>query len=128
MKLLVDTHTFLWLVWGHANLSQAARQLLADPNNVLVLSVASVGEMAIKVGLKKLVLNAPLDAFVSTWITTYQLNVLTVHLRHALTVQALPGHHRDPFDRMLIAQATVEQLALVSADTIFDAYGVRRLW
>jgi PIN domain nuclease of toxin-antitoxin system len=128
MKLLLDTHTFLWLVWGHTNLSQTARTLLAVTQNDLYLSVASVWEIAIKVNLKKLILNVPLEVFINTRTTTYQLIVLPVHLPHAVAVVSLPNHHRDPFDRILIAQATVEHVAILSADAAFDAYPVQWLW
>src|SRR5947209_8188883 len=103
MKLLLDTHTFLWLVEGSPNLSAAARAALVDPANELYLSVASVWELAIKTANKKLVLTDPLDRFVGKWTVVYQLALLPVDTPHALAVAGLPDHHRDPFDRMLIA-------------------------
>src|SRR5947209_12727009 len=108
MKLLLDTHTFLWLVEGSPNLSTAAQAALADPANELFLSVASVWELAIKTGNKKLVLRDPLDAFVGKWTVVYQIALLPIDAPYALTVVGLPDHHRDPFDRILIAQALVE--------------------
>ena len=128
MKLLLDTHTFLWLVEGSPNLSTAAQLALTDPANELNLSVASVWEMAIKTGNKKLTLSDPLDAFVGKWTMIYQIALLPIDTRHALAVVGLPGHHRDPFDRMLIAQALVERMTLVSGDTRIALYSLPILW
>ena len=128
MKLLLDTHTFLWLVEGSPNLSAAAQAALADPAHDLYLSVASVWELAIKTGSKKLTLSDPLDVFVGKWTVTYQTTLLPVDTQHALAVVGLPDHHRDPFDRMLIAQAQVEGMTLVSADAKFAPYPVPILW
>ena len=128
MKLLLDTHTFLWLVEGNSKLSAAAQIALADPANELFLSVGSVWELAIKTGNKKLTLSDPLDAFVSKWIVAYQMFLLPIDISHALAVGGLPDHHRDPFDRILIAQAMVEGMTLVSADNKFAPYSVPILW
>lgn len=128
MKLLLDTHTFLWLVEGSPNLSAAAQAALADPTNELYLSVASVWELAIKTGNKKLTLSDPLDLFVDKWTVAYQLALLPIERPHALAVVGLPDHHRDPFDRILIAQALVERMTLVSADAKFAPYLVPILW
>src|SRR5262249_42410992 len=108
MKLLLDTHTFLWLVEGSPNLSAAAQTALADPVHDLYLSVASVWKLAIKTGNNKLTLSDPLDLFIGKWTGAYQLTQLPIDTPHALAVLGLPDHHRDPFDRMLIAQALVE--------------------
>lgn len=124
MKLLLDTHTFLWLVEGHASLSSAAQAALADGGNELYLSVASVWELAIKVGNGKLILNNPLQAFVNHWTATYQITLLPIDAPHAIGVASLPLHHRDPFDRLLIAQALIEGMVLVSADVHFASYSV----
>ncbi len=105
MRPLLDTHTFLWLVEGSANLSAAAKTALADPANDLFLSAASVWELAIKIGNKKLALSDTLDVFVAKWTAAYQLAPLPVQFGHAQTVVTLPPHHKDPFDRLLIAQA-----------------------
>ena len=130
MKLLLDTHTFLWLVVGSPNLSAAAQAALADPANELYLSVASVWELAIKTSRPKpqLTLTDPLDVYIAKWTAIYQLNVLSVELPHALHVVGLPDHHRDPFDRILIAQALVEGMTVVSGDNKFAAYPVPILW
>lgn len=128
MKLLLDTHAFLWLVEGSPSLSAAAGAALADPLHDLFLSVASVWELAIKVGNGKLTLTDPLDAFVGKWMASYQLDHLPVQTPHALSVATLPGYHRDPFDRLLIAQARIEGMTLVSGDSKFAAYSVPILW
>lgn len=128
MRLLLDTHTFLWLVEGSPNLSIVAQTALADPAHELCLSVASVWELAIKIGNKKLALSDPLDVFVGRWTQTYQIALLPIDTPHALAVIRLPNHHRDPFDRILIAQVLVEGMTLVSADAQFTAYSAPILW
>jgi PIN domain nuclease of toxin-antitoxin system len=128
MKLLLDTHTFLWLVEGNPNLSVTAQTALADPANDLILSTASVWELAIKIGTGKLVLSDPLDVFVGKWVPTYHLVMLPVDTPHALAVVGLPHHHRDPFDRILITQAQVEGMTVVTADAKFTPYAVSILW
>lgn len=108
MRLLLDTHALLWFVWNHANLTGNARSLMADPRNTLLLSAATVWEIAIKVATGKLTLADPFDVFMNQAIATTSLNILAIDVRHAAIVTALPFHHRDPFDRMLVAQAMVE--------------------
>lgn len=128
MKLLLDTHTFLWLVEGDPNLSVAAQAAIADPANDLFLSVASVWELAIKTYNKKLTLRDPLDAYLARWTATYQVDLLPIQLAHALATMGLPSHHKDPFDRILIAQASIEGMTLVSGDSKFAPYRIRLLW
>jgi PIN domain nuclease of toxin-antitoxin system len=128
MKLLLDTHTLLWLVEGNPNLSTAAQAALADLANELFLSVASVWELAIKTGNGKLTLSDPLGVYLSKWTPTYQVDLLPIQATHALAVVGLPDHHKDLFDRMLIAQTVVEGMTLVSADSKFTPYGVPILW
>jgi PIN domain nuclease of toxin-antitoxin system len=128
MKLLLDTHAFLWLVEGNAKLSAPAQTALADPANDLFLSVASVWELVIKTGNKKLTLRDPLHVFVAKWTAFYQLDLLPIQTPHALAVVGLANHHKDPFDRILIAQALVEGMTLVAGDTKFAPYGVSIIW
>jgi PIN domain nuclease of toxin-antitoxin system len=128
MKLLLDTHAFLWLVEGSPNLSPAAQAAFANPAHVLYLSTASVWEIAIKTGNKKLSLSDLLDVFISKWTAAYQLVLLPIDTPRALAVVKLPDHHRDPFDRILIAQARVEGMTLVSADAKLSPYPVPILW
>ena len=130
MKLLLDTHAFLWLVDGNPNLSATAQTALGDPANALFLSVASVWELSIKTSRTRpqLRLNDPLDPYIAKWTAAYQVQVLPIDLPHALHVAGLPHHHTDPFDRLLIAQAEVEAMTLVSADRKFASYPISLLW
>jgi PIN domain nuclease of toxin-antitoxin system len=130
MRVLLDTHTFLWLVMGSTQLSALAAAAIRDPVNQVLLSVASIWELAIKTthANRPLVLSDSLDVFISKWTSTYQLDILPILEPHALEVALLPVHHRDPFDRILIAQSRVESMSLASADIAFDAYGTKRLW
>jgi len=127
-RLLLDTHTFLWWVSDAPELSVTARKAISDSDNECFLSIASCWEMAIKSSLGKLRLTKPVERFVHDLITENGFRLLTIELRHAAKVEALPFHHRDPFDRLLLAQAITEKLTMVSADSIFSSYGVKLLW
>ena len=124
MKLLLDTHAALWWLSDDARFGEAAARQLTDPTNQVLLSAAVVWEVGIKRSLGKL--EAPRD-LAPTLLEAGAL-ALPVDLDHAAAVEALPWHHRDPFDRLLVAQAHVEDAALVSGDAVLDAYGVRRVW
>jgi PIN domain nuclease of toxin-antitoxin system len=128
MRLLLDTHAFLWFIMGSPNLSARARALIEDTANESFLSVAGLWEMAIKVSLGKLTLSDPLDVLVPQQLGLNGIELLGIQVAHAAAVSTLPFHHRDPFDRLLIAQAIVEAMPVVSADAAFDAYPVKRLW
>ena len=128
MKLLLDTHAFLWFVWKHARLSAAAQALILDPKNILFFSMASCWEIAVKVSISKLALAEPYAVFMPREIAANRLLLLPVEMAHVSAVATLPLHHRDPFDRLLITQSLVEGMPLVSADPLFDRYGVTRLW
>ena len=128
MNLLLDTHSFLWFINGDAQLSTRARSSIEDSQNQSLLSTASVWEMAIKVSLGKLSLGQPLDVLVPQQLATNGFQLMPISLPHTFAVATMPFHHRDPFDRLLIAQALTEQIPLVGADTIFDLYGVNRIW
>ncbi len=127
MKLLLDTQAFLWFLSGDRKLSAKARAALRQSSAELYLSSASVWEMAIKASLGRLELPKPLDQFMQVRLED-GFRPLPLDWRHAAAVQDLPLHHRDPFDRMLAAQAQVEGMTLVSADKAFQAYDVRLLW
>lgn len=127
MRLLLDTHIFIWWADHPEKLSQAALSALEDEANELLLSVASVWEMQIKIQLGKLKLRLPLRELVKTQQETNDLTVSPVALTHVLALDALPFHHKDPFDRLLIAQSIEEDLTLVSADSQFSAYSVKLL-
>ena len=127
MKLLRDTQAFLWFEGADARLSAAARRRIEDPRDDKTLSVASVWEMAIEVGVGKLRLSRPLAELVQAGAVEKGIPLLAIDARHAMPVSSLPRHHGAPFDRLLIAQALQEDLAIVSSDDRFDAYGVRRI-
>ena len=125
MKLLLDTHVFIWWADNPEKLSPAALSALEDEANELLLSVASVWEMQIKIQLGKLKLSLPLKELVKNQQETNNLMVSPVALTHVLALDALPFHHKDPFDRLLIAQSIEEDLTLVTADSQFLAYSVK---
>ncbi len=128
MRLLLDTHAFLWFFAGHRSLSRKARSAIESERNQKYLSVASVWEMAIKHSLGKLRLGLPLREAITSGADECGLILLSVNADHALAVTDLPFFHDDPFDRLLIAQARVDDLRLVSRDAAFDGYGVSRVW
>lgn len=127
MRVLLDTHVLLWWLHDASRLRQATRELFADPRNVLLWSAASTWELAIKLQLGKLRLDEPVHSFVVSAMAEQSLTALPVHHAHAARVAELPGHHRDPFDRLLVAQAAVEEVALVTADTQLASYGIECL-
>ena len=126
--LLLDTHAFLWWVSDAPILSTAARHAIRNPETKCLLSLASCWEIAIKQSLGKLRIPAPLEQFVPEQMAVNNFKPLEIDFRHVARVAKLPFHHRDPFDRLLAAQALEEGLTLVSSDPAFDAYGVKRLW
>ncbi|NER90841.1 type II toxin-antitoxin system VapC family toxin [Moorena sp. SIO3A2] len=128
MKLLLDTHTFIWLTVSQRKLSEQVKSLLADRQNELFLSLVSVWEMQIKLQLNKLSFNFPLAEVLERQQQTNDLYFLPIELDHIYALANLPLQHRDPFDRLLIAQAVVEQIPLLSIDSVFDGYPIQRLW
>jgi PIN domain nuclease of toxin-antitoxin system len=128
MKLLLDTQAFLYFIAGNPALSNRARSLIEDPVNDRFLSIAIVCEMAIKVSIGKLMLAQPLARLISAQTDLNGIELLPITLAHTATVATLPLHHRDPFDRMLVAQSMVEGLPLIGGDTAFDLYGIERIW
>lgn len=128
MKLLVDAHTLIWAVDDPAKLGPQAVTALQDPSNDLLLSVGTIWEIAIKVGLGKLSLSMPYRQWMNQAITDMGMTVLPITVEYADVQGHLPKHHGDPFDRLLVAQAQVENMALVSADPGFDPYRINRLW
>jgi len=127
VRLLLDTHVFLWFVAGDARLSRRARRTLDDSRAVLLLSAASVWEMAIKASLGRLTLPTTAGEYIAGKMKN-GLQMLPIEWIHAAAVETLPAHHRDPFDRLLIAQAQLEECAIVSADPAFRQYDVRVIW
>ena len=128
MALLLDTHAFLWFVSDDPRLSVAAAGRIAEPATRVFTSVVSAWEIVIKVSTGKLTLDRPLEQFWPESLAANDFEVLDVKSEHVLALSSLPLHHRDPFDRLLIAQAIAEDLEIVSADATFDAYPVRRVW
>jgi len=128
MRLLLDTQCWLWWFAHPEKLSESVIEQIADEANEIWFSVASVWEMGIKVSIGKLPLPEQIDDYVSTRMMQIGARSLEITASHALRVAALPLHHRDPFDRMLIAQAQVEAMTLVSADSAFSQYEVSLLW
>ncbi|MBL8821082.1 MAG: type II toxin-antitoxin system VapC family toxin [Planctomycetia bacterium] len=128
MKVLLDTHTFLWFVLNSSQLSQNARQVLEDSNTDVFISPASYWEMAIKVRKGNLELLCSYDEFMKKGIVGNDFEILPVSVSHTSQLTTQPEHHRDPFDRLIIAQAIVESLPLVGNDAAFDDYGVNRIW
>lgn len=131
MNLLLETHALLWHLHGDPQLSHPARALIVNPAHSLFLSMASVWEIAIKSGLKKLSLKAPYSVLIPQAIESYPLTLLPITFDDCSHYETLPfplSNHRDPFDRMLITHAQMNGLSIVGKDLAFDAYGVTRLW
>jgi PIN domain nuclease of toxin-antitoxin system len=128
MRLLLDTHSFLWFISGSDRISETARGLIEDSDNQPLLSMASLWEMAIKVSIGRLDLARPFEELIPEQMMLNGIGILDIQMEHVAEVVRLPFHHRDPFDRLLIAQAQVEAVPIVGADETFDAYAVTRMW
>ena len=128
MKLILDAHTVIWAVDAPVRLGPNAATLLADPAHELLVSAATIWEIAIKVGLGKLNLSLPYKHWMTRAVADLGLAVVPITIDYANVQATLPQHHGDPFDRLVIAQALTELVAVVSADVQFDAYGITRLW
>lgn len=126
-RYLIDTHVFIWQATDAPQLSAAAQQVI-DSGSVLLLSHASVWEMAIKVSIGKLSFDDPFSQVMEEEIRANRYQLLPFELAHSFQVSSLPFHHKDPFDRFLIAQSLCEGIPILSADENFDAYGVQRIW
>ncbi len=128
MRVLLDTHAFLWWVEDLPTLSKKARGAISDPGNDCLLSMASCWEMAIKLSLGKLRFTGAIERFIPEQLAANAFHQLPIDFRHVARVATLPFHHRDPFDRLLAAQALEERCSIVSADPMFRKYGVQRIW
>jgi PIN domain nuclease of toxin-antitoxin system len=128
LRLLLDTHAFLWFITNDPQLSASAQSLIADPNNEILVSPASYWETAIKVSIGKYPLSAPYEDFIAKGLDGNGFRILPIEPRHTAVLTTMPFHHRDPFDRLVVAQALVEKISVVSKDAILDLYGVKRLW
>jgi PIN domain nuclease of toxin-antitoxin system len=127
MKLLLDTHIFIWWDSDPNQLSSQAKALCEDPTNSLVLSVASIWEMQIKQQFGKLKLRLPLSELIDNQKQNNGIEILPINPEHVFFLDNLPLHHKDPFDRLLIAQASVENVKLLSADPLFTRYSIEVL-
>jgi len=128
VHFLLDTHTFLWWITDDPHLSERARQVISDPGNDIFLSAASGWEMAIKTQLGKLQLPDHFEQFIAEQLFRNNITSLPVMMSHALHVQSLPLHHRDPFDRLLIAQSQLEKMPIITTDSVFADYDVEIVW
>ena len=128
MKLLLDTHALIWYYQTDPKLSALVRTLIEDPWNDVLVSPASYWEVAIKISTQKPVLQVTFTVFIQEAIFDNNFKILAIEPRHTAIVARLPFDHKDPFDRLLIAQALAEGIPLVSTDAAIDAYGVQRIW
>ncbi len=128
MRLLLDTHALLWFYLGDAQLSGSAQAAIVDHSNIKLISPASYWEIAIKVSTQKYTLRVSYEEFIQEAVFDNGFEILPIEPRHTAALISLTFHHKDPFDRMLIAQATVEGVPIVSADPKFDPYPITRLW
>jgi PIN domain nuclease of toxin-antitoxin system len=128
MRALLDTNSFLWFIGGSDRLSVDAKNAIADPQNHLILSVASLWEIAIKVGLGKLDLLQPYGQLIPQQLEENDIAILSIEIGHLNKLIDLPFHHRDPFDRLIIAQALTEGIPVISSDAAFSPYAVKLIW
>jgi PIN domain nuclease of toxin-antitoxin system len=128
MRVLIDTHVFIWWTSDVKKLSSRVHDLLLDPSTEAILSMVSIWEMQIKLSLGKLQFRTTLSELVDDEINRNRIELLPLSLSHIYALSNLPHHHRDPFDRILIAQSMDEDLQILSIDEKFDAYGVKHLW
>jgi len=128
LRLLLDTHAFLWFVLGDSRLNEPARRRIESLENERLLSVASLWEIAIKVSLGRLEITSPLPDLVSRHVEGNAIQLLPLQVSHLDLVSRLPFVHKDPFDRLIAAQSLAEGIPLLSRDSVFDDYGVSRLW
>ena len=128
MKVIIDTHIFIWLDTQPEKLSKISIDICQNSYNQLYLSMASVWEMQIKMQLGKLKLNIPLNEMIEIQQQENDLNILNISLKHIYQLQMLPLHHNDPFDRIIMAQSLLENMPIISADDKFKSYAVQVLW
>ncbi len=128
MRALLDTHVFIWWIMDSPQLPRRVREIIADDDNELFLSAASCWEIAIKAGLGKIMLPAHPDAFIVEQMALNAVQTLPVEASHALHVFHLPSFHRDPFDRILIAQAVMEGIPIITSDAFIRKYKVQTIW
>lgn len=128
MKALLDTHAFLWWITDNPLLSSGARAVIESPDNAIFFSAASGWEIATKVGIGKLPLPGPPNIFIPQQLNLNNITALSIEMQHALHVHTLPMHHRDPFDRILIAQSQLENMPIITSDPLIVQYNVKTIW
>ena len=129
MSYLLDTSSFLWFVYDDTQLSDVGKSLISDPGTTKYLSLASIWELAIKANLGRgLVLHEPFPKFIDGQLRTNQFQLLRINISHLKRVHEWPLHHRDPFDRLLIAQSQVENIPVITSDAAFVSYEIQRVW
>ena len=128
MRYLLDTHTLLWFISEDQKLSDRAHRLILDSGSEIFLSIASLWEIAIKVNIGKLALDKPFNQLFPDELDSRGIEILDITIDSLVQLTALPPHHRDPFDRLIIAQALDEDIPIIGVDTSFDHYGVNREW
>jgi|SRR3954471_5616857 PIN domain nuclease of toxin-antitoxin system len=127
MKTLIDTHAFLWAISGNSRMSQTARDIFIGPSH-LTMSIASIWEILIKVQVGRLHLPQPVVSYLISKLADNRIEVLPIHVAHLLAYEQLPLHHRDPFDRVLIAQSVEEGWPIITADPMFKKYPIQVIW
>ncbi|MBW8049246.1 MAG: type II toxin-antitoxin system VapC family toxin [Cytophagales bacterium] len=127
MRLLLDTHAFIWFVEDDKKLSGKAKEEIENPDNIIILSIASLWEMSIKISIGRLKLKKPYKEVIS-YVNEKGIEILSINFEHTLEVSKLEFHHKDPFDRLIISQAKMENMTIVSKDKLFDDYDIKRLW
>lgn len=128
MKVLLDTHALLWYYQDSPELSDKVKELVADESSDVAISVASFWEIGVKLSVRKLELGEPFEDFADTVVYAHKFKVLGIELPHIAHISRLPMHHRDPFDRMIIAQSFCEEMPVVTVDLKFERYGVATIW
>ncbi|PHV62792.1 type II toxin-antitoxin system VapC family toxin [Cyanobacterium aponinum UTEX 3222] len=128
MKILLDTHAFIWWNLTPEKLSLNGLNLIEDKENIIYLSIASVWEMQIKISINKLHFDNPLSQIITKQRNINNLQILSIELEHIWELKNLPLHHKDPFDRILIAQAMIEKIPILTIDSIFHNYSINTIW
>ncbi|PZU96726.1 MAG: PIN domain nuclease [Pseudanabaena sp.] len=128
MKVLLDTHAFLWWVADDPQISTNAKDIISNPDNEVYFSVVNAWEIIIKVGTGKLSLSEPPETYIPSRIASNQFEILPVQMSHILRINSLPNFHKDPFDRLLIAQSLVEDLSMITVDSAIGQYPIKTIW